>query len=173
MAEALAAKTAKETATLTPSRPENLFERANAMFEAISRRAYEIFEGDGRTLGHDLDNWFQAEEELLHPLHLDVTETNEAFELKAEVPGFNEKELQVHVEARRVAISGKREEKKEEKKGKTIRSETCSDRILRVVELPADVDTDRATATLKNGILELRLPKATPARSVRIETKAG
>jgi HSP20 family protein len=173
MAEAVTTVRAKEPTTLARVQTENIFERADAMFDAIARRAFELFEGDSHTFGRDVENWLQAEEELLHPLHLDLTETGEGFEVKAEVPGFTEKELQINVEARRVAISGKREEKKEEKKGKTIHSETCSDQIMRVVQLPADVDTEKATATLKNGILELHLPKAAPARSIRIETKAA
>ncbi len=174
MAEALTAvQTAKEPTSIKPARPENVFERANEMFNAISRRAYEFFDGDGHRFGRDLEHWFQAEKELLHPVHMNVSETGEAFEVKAEVPGFSEKELQINVEARRLAISGKRESKKEEKRGKTICSETCSDQIMRVVDLPADVETDKVTATLKNGVLDLHLPKAAKARSVRIETKTA
>lgn len=174
MAEAATAvQTAKEPTSIKPVRPENMFERANEMFNTIARRAYEIFDTNGHPFGRDLEHWFQAEKELLHPVHMDVSETGEAFEVKAEVPGFSEKELQINVEARRLAISGKRESKKEEKKGKTICSETCSDQIMRVVDLPADVETDKVTATLKNGVLELHLPKAAKARSVRIETKAA
>lgn len=174
MPEAMTAvQTVREPTSIRAARPDNLFERANAMFEAISRRAYDIFDSNGQTLGHHLEDWFQAEKELLHPVHLDVSETGDAFEVKAEVPGFSEKELQVNVEARRLAISGKRESKKEEKKGKTICSETCSDQIMRVIDLPADVDADKVTATLKSGVLELRLPKAAQPRSIRIESKTA
>ena len=92
-------------------------------------------------------------------------------ELKAEVPGFSEKELEVNLESRRLTISGKRETAKEEKKNKTVYSETCSNQILRVVDLPAEVETEKATAVLKNGVLELNLPKSTKARSIRVAPK--
>jgi HSP20 family molecular chaperone IbpA len=66
----------------------------------------------------------------------------------AEVPGFNDKELQVTAEAGRLTISGKRESSKKEKKSKTECSEPCSNEVLRVVELAAEVNTENVAATL-------------------------
>jgi HSP20 family protein len=132
------------------------------LYDKIASRAFEIYEDDGRLLGHDLADWFQAESEFLHPLHIEVSETPAAFSLRADVPGFTEKELKINVEPRRVTITGERETKKESSNKKTIYSETCSDQILRVVDLPAAVDTNKATTTVKDGVLELELPKAEP-----------
>jgi len=70
-------------------------------------------------------------------------------------------------------ISGKRETKKEEKKGETVYSESCSNQIMRLVDLPAEVETGKVTATLKNGVLELSLPKAAKARSIRVEPRVA
>jgi len=168
-----AVQIAKQPTSVTPIAPENLFERAEKMFDAISRRAYELFEGNGRMFGRELEDWFQAERELLHPVHVHVTESGDALEIKAEVPGFSEKELEINVEPRRLVISGKRESKKEEKKGKTVYSEACSDQIMRVIDLPAGVEAEKVTATLKNGVLQLNLPKSAKAHTVRIEPKAA
>ena len=174
MAEkAMAVQVAKEPTTPKPVTFENVFDRANAIFEAISRRAYEIFEGNGYVPGHDLDDWFQAEKELLHPAHVDVKESEDALSIRAEVPGFNEKELAINVVPGRLVISGRRETKKEEKKGKTVYSETCANQIMRVIELPAEVQAEKATATLKDGIVELNLPRAAKARTIPIESKAA
>jgi len=164
---------AKEPTALKAVAPARVFDRATAMFDAIAQRAYSIFENNGRSFGHELENWFQAETEFLHPVHIDVSESGDAVNIKAEVPGFSEKELEINVESNRLVISGKREAKKEEKKGKTVYSETCSDQILRVIELPAEVETEKVTATLKNGILSLELPKAAKARPVRVEPKVA
>lgn len=71
----------------------------NVLFDAISRRAYQIFEGSGHTSGHELDDWFQAEREFLHPVHIQVNEIEDALEIHAEVPGVSEKELEVSVRA--------------------------------------------------------------------------
>ena len=143
-------------------------------FEKITRRAFELFEGDGRSFGRDLEHWLKAERELLHPVCTELTESDETFTLRAEVPGFGEKDLEINAEPRCVVISGKRESaSKEEKKGKIIRSEMSSDQLLRVVELPAEIETDKITATLKDGMLTLGMPKAAKARTVRVKPTAA
>jgi HSP20 family protein len=152
---------------------ESLMDRINQACEAITRRAYEIFEANGRRLGRDLDDWFKAEMELLHPVHVSITESEDDLEVKAEVPGFNEKEIEVGVEPGRLTITGKRETRKEEKKGKAVYSELCSDQILRIVDLPTSVDTGKATAALKNGVLHLTLPKAARAKTIEVKSRAA
>ena len=121
MGETAAVKRAEEPTKVV--KYTTLFDQIDEMFNALARRAYEIFDGNGRLFGRDLDNWFQAERELLHPVALNITETDAAFTLKAEVPGFTEKELEVAVEPDRVTITGRRETSKEEKKGKTVFAE--------------------------------------------------
>jgi HSP20 family protein len=170
--KATAVQVAKQPTALKPF-ASDFFERASEILQEISRRAYEIFEGNGRTFGRDLEDWLQAERELLHAVHIHLSESGEALELKAEVPGFTEKELSISVEPRRLIITGKRETKKEETKGKTIYSETCANEILRVVALPIEVETEKVTATLKNGVLELSLPKAATAKSIKVEPRAA
>jgi HSP20 family protein len=174
MAEkATAVQLVKEPAEAKPTAVENVFDCMNHVFDAISRRAYEIFRSSGNSFGHELDDWFKAESEFLHPVHVHVVESGDALEVKAEVPGFNEKELQITAEPRRLLITGKRETKKKEKQARTLYSETCSDQIMRVIELPAEIETEKVTAVLKNGVLELTLPKAAKARTVRVEPKAA
>ncbi len=171
MGEATAMKRIEEP--IKPVKYTSLFDHMGDTFNALTRRAYQIFESNGRTFGRDLENWFQAERELLHHVPLNVTESDESFEVKAEVPGFNEKEIELGVEPRRLTITGKRESKKEEKKGKTLCAESCSDQILRIMDFPAEIETDKVTATLKNGVLDLTLPKAGKAQTQRIHPKAA
>ena len=171
MAEAAAVKRAEE-----PSKPikyGSVFDQIQDTFNAISCRAYEIFEGKGRTFGRDLEDWLQAERELVHPVHVSIEESDESITVKAEVPGFSEKELEIGVEPHRLTITGKRETKKEEKKGKIVCAECCSDQILRIVNLPADVQTDKVTATLKSGVLEFTMPKVVKGHTVRIHPKTA
>lgn len=171
MAETAAVKRADEPAK--PIKYASVFDQIQDTFNAISRRAYEIFEGNGRAFGRDLEHWFRAEQEIIHPVHVSIEESDDSLAVKAEVPGFTEKELEIGVEPRRLTITGKRETKKEEKKGKTVCAECCSDQILRIVSLPADVQTDKVTATLKNGVLEFTMPKAVKGHTVRIHPKAA
>ncbi len=90
------------------------------------------------------------------------------------MPGFNANELEVSLEPLRLTISGKRETSKEDKKkGKTIYEEQCSSELLRVIELPVEVDAVKSTARLKNGVLELSMPKAVQAKANRVDVKAA
>jgi len=166
-------KAREEPKAVAPTRAGSLIERMDEVFNAISRRAFDIFESDGRALGRALDNWLRAERELLHPVHINLAESGDALEIRAEVPGFSDKELEINVEPRRLTIAGKRETKKEERKGKTVYAEECCDQILRVVDLPAEVEADKATATLKNGVLELTLPKSAKSRGIRVQPKVA
>jgi HSP20 family protein len=153
--------------------PGDLLEQFDSIYDSIARRAFELFEGNGQWPGTDLADWFRAEAELLHPLHLEMRESDSSFTLEAELPGFTAKDLEINVEPRCLRIAGKRETKQQEKKGKVIRSERCADQILRALDLPADVDTSKVSASLKDGVLTIDLPKAAHAKSVRIEPKAS
>ena len=171
MGEAAAVRRVEEPAKIV--KHPSLFARMEETFNALTRRAYEIFNSNGRIFGRDLDNWLQAERELLHPVGLNITETDEAFTVKAEVPGFTEKEIEVAVEQGRLTITGQRESSKEKKKGKIVCAESRADQILRIVDFPCDVEAGKVTATLKNGVLELTVPKVPKAQPVRIRPKAA
>ena len=173
MSAQTAMQTAKSPVPAKQPATDEIFERMEKSYDAIARRAFEIFESNGKWFGHDLDDWFKAEAELLHPVHLEISETDENLTIRAEVPGFTADELTIDLDARRLTISGKHEAKEETKKGKTIYSERCANEILRVVDLPTEVDTSKATASLKDGILNLEVPKAAHAKSVRVQLKAA
>jgi HSP20 family protein len=149
------------SAGITPRfvEPQAISNRMNELNDTIARRAFELFEGDGRVDGRELDHWFRAESELLHPAHVRIRESDDAITIDAEVPGFAANELQVSLEPRRLTISGKKQSSSEEKRGKVLYSERCSSELLRSVELPVEVNASRATATLSNGVLELTAPK--------------
>ena len=162
---------AKETAPMKLLPASNLFDRIQDLSNSIARRAFEIFEGRGRADGYHLEDWFRAESELLHPVHLEIAESDDAVTVHAEVPGFSAKELDVGLEPCRLTISGKRETHEERRSKKTIYTEQCSSLIFRAINLPAEVDSSKVTATLKDGVLEIVMPKAAKAQKVRVEEK--
>jgi HSP20 family protein len=152
---------------------EKLFDEVKQITGRIRERAYAIFEERGRLFGREWSDWFQAEEEVLHPAYLTLFESPDSFTLQAEVPGFRADELEVSVEARRLTIAGHRESAKERKSEKTIFSERSSDRILRVVDLPADVDPEKVQATLKNGMLTITMARTAAAKKIRVEQRVA
>jgi HSP20 family protein len=115
---ATALQTAKTPVLVKQSTADDVFDRIQQTYNAIARRAFEIFDSNGRWLGHELEDWFRAESELLHPVHLEITETDDNLAVRAEVPGFSTKELKIDVEPRRLTIAGKHEAQEETKKGR-------------------------------------------------------
>ncbi len=170
---AIAVQPALSRPLVKETKTEPLLERMDRLYAAIARRAFELFERDGRVEGHHVDHWLEAERELLHPVHVRVEETGAEILVQAEVPGFNANEIEVNVEPNRLTITGKRESKEEKKKGDAVYTEACSDEIFRSVQLPSEVNTGKVTATLKNGILEVQLPKLEVKRPIAVEAKTA
>ncbi len=153
---------------MTPLKPftSDFLEKVKEINNSIARRAFEMFESNGQTVGRELEHWLKAETEVLHPIHLEMAESDEALTVRAEMPGFSAKDIEVRLEPRRLAIAGKRETQRERKTEKTIYSERCAGKVLRIVDLPVEVNPEKATATLKDGVLELAMRKAPSARRV-------
>jgi HSP20 family protein len=154
--------------------PRTLLDHMNEINNFVARRAFALFEQDGGLPGRDLDHWFKAEQELLHPVHVGITEADGTLTVKAEVPGFNAEDLQVSLEPGRLIIAGKKTNSYDNsKKGDTVYQERCSSEILRVIDLPAEVEASKTSATLKNGVLELMIPKAAEAKATRVAVRAA
>jgi len=80
----------------------------------------------------------------------------------------------VSLEPHRLTISGRRDSNKQsEKKGQVIYSEQCSSELLRIIDLPSEIDAAKTTATLKDGILQLDMPKGAQAIGTRVEVRAA
>jgi HSP20 family protein len=91
--------------------------------------------------------------------------------VRAEVPGFADNEIKIKVEPQRLVISGLSEKTAEEKKGQTLFSEFRSNKFCRELRLPAEVEPDKTTAVLRNGVLELVFAKAAESNPVAVEIK--
>lgn len=90
---------------------------------------------------------------------VDVSETDKEVEIKADVPGIEPDKVNVEVSDEDVRISGEYESKEEEK-GKThYRLERQSGSFERLIPLPSKVVSDKAKAEIKDGVLEVKMPK--------------
>ena len=152
---------------------EPFIEPAQEINDLILRRAYELFESSGFTHGHALEDWLRAESETLLQAPVEVTETETGFTIRADVPGFREKDLEVRVAPRSLCITGERQELSDQKEETTIYSERRSKHIFRVVGLPAEVDPDRVNATVSGGLLEIKLLKVGLGKKVPVLAKAA
>jgi HSP20 family protein len=103
---------------------------------------------------------------------LNVTQDDDAFYLRAEVPGIKPAEISVSALRNRVSISGRRELAREQEKVSYHRKERSEGTFNRTITLPAEVDADRVDARYSDGILTLTLPKAEQAKPRQIKVKA-
>lgn len=104
----------------------------------------------------------------------DVSESDREVEVTVELPGMDEKDVDVSVTDDLLTIRGeKKEEKKEERKGYHL-AERSYGSFYRTIPLPAGVDTGKAKAAFRKGVLTVTLPKSPEAqtRVKRIEVKS-
>jgi HSP20 family molecular chaperone IbpA len=133
----------------------DMLDSMNETNSLIAQRAYEIYQNRGGGHGFDRDDWFGAEQEVLHPLEIDRDVTESALRLTAQLRGFDAEDLEVAIGHRRAVIcgihSGTNQPANTSHKGT---------KVMRIVELPFDVDPVLATATLDRGMLEIVLPRS-------------
>jgi HSP20 family protein len=93
---------------------------------------------------------------------IDVSETDAAMQVTAELPGMDEKDIQLSIENDALVISGEKKNDVEEKGKNFHRVERSYGSFQRVIPLVSDVQEDKVEANFKNGVLNITLPK-TPA----------
>jgi HSP20 family protein len=104
---------------------------------------------------------------------VEVSETDEALEVKASLPGVKPEEVEVTVANDVLTIKAAHQEKTEEKKRDYYRREIRYGSFHRALSLPVSVDSDKAEASFENGILRLTLPKAEAVRPKQIKVGGG
>ena len=93
-------------------------------------------------------------------IKLDVSETEQAYSVKAELPGMKKDDIKVDIDGNRVTISAEIKRESEQKEGHTVvRSERYVGQQYRSFTLEQDVDDSKAVAKYQDGVLELTLPK--------------
>ncbi|MBZ5526217.1 MAG: Hsp20 family protein [Acidobacteriia bacterium] len=154
----------------SPKGPKDVFEQMTEWSNRIAKRAFEIFENNGFLSGRDLENWLAAERELLKPVAVEVKEKKDEFLVTAEVPGFEPKDLEIQIEGPRLVIKGKQDFTREEKnkEGAVVYTERKAKQLYRVIDLPGAVLDEKVEAEIKNGVLELKLPKAQKSTPIKI-----
>ncbi len=102
--------------------------------------------------------------------HIDLIERDDEVVIKAELPGVDKKDLDISLTANTVTIKGSTHHEEKEEKGNYYRCEISSGSYLRTLALPVEVEEDKAKATLKDGVLELILPKTEKAKKANKHT---
>jgi HSP20 family protein len=103
---------------------------------------------------------------------LDVAETKDAVVVTAEMPGVDPKDIEIVLTGDLLTLKGEKEKEAEEKEERHHRVERAYGAFLRTVRLPMAVDGSKVTATFKNGVLVVTLPKTPAAKGTTIPVKA-
>ena len=103
---------------------------------------------------------------------MDVSETKEALVVKAEVPGLDPKDIQISLQEQYLTIKGEKTRETTDKEERYHRVERFYGNFARSVRLPVGVDGSRVTASFKNGLLTVTLPKTVAAKGTTIPIKA-
>ena len=110
---------------------------------------------------------FEGQQDI--QMKLDVSEDDKAYSIHAEIPGVKKEDIHVSVDGSQVAISAEVKNEKDIKEGeKLLRSERYFGKVSRTFVLDQDVDEETAQAKYNDGILELRLPKRSSAKTKSI-----
>jgi HSP20 family protein len=94
---------------------------------------------------------------------VDVAETDKAIEVSAELPGIEEKDIEVSLSGDLLTIKGEKKAEKEERLLNYHISERAYGAFNRSIPLPAGIDADAVTAAFKNGVLTITIPKTQEA----------
>ena len=104
---------------------------------------------------------------------MDVAETDKDIEITAELPGLEEKDVQINVADNVLTIRGEKKAEKEEKEKNYRLVERSYGSFERSLELPKGVNLDAIKATIDKGVLKVTVPKPAPAQVKKVEVKTA
>lgn len=104
---------------------------------------------------------------------MDLVETDDAFVLKADLPGLDRDDVSIEIKDDVLTISGERKAEHTEKDDGYVRVERSFGSFARTLQLPDGVDPDAVKASFDKGVLEVRVPKPEERKAHRVEITAG
>jgi HSP20 family protein len=159
--------------TLPIKKTESIFNEMIKMQDRIMHRAYEIFQSNGRSLGRDLENWLDAERQLVWKPAIELTEKDNEFHVAVAVPGVDPKNLDIEVAPEYLLVKAEIHHEHNTDKGEVHACEFESGSFFRSVRFPKRIDPNKVKAEFKNGMLYLTAGVAQQAQLRRVEVKAS
>jgi HSP20 family protein len=143
-----------------------LWERLNAIADEIRRRAFSRFERRGQTNGWDLDDWIEAEREVVWSPATELVEGKKEFQARVALAGFDAKDVEVTATPEALIIEAEKTHTHDAKEGNVHFCEFSGKKLLRRIDLPRAIDFNKVTASLDNGILQVNAPKAAQSKQM-------
>ncbi len=132
-------------------------------FGAFQREMNKLF--DDFFGGFDLSPWAPAERRLAASFtpHIDISETDKEIKVSAELPGMDEKDVEVSLTRDTLTVKGEKKQETEDKGKDYYRTERSYGAFTRSIALPIEVDTEKVQANFNKGVLTITLPKTAKA----------
>ncbi len=130
--------------------------RRDDFFSGFERRMESLFD---QVFGPSLVTYVMPEDRGVFTPRLDIRETKKDYRIVSELPGMDEKNLDVSIEDGMLTISGEKKDEKEETEGNYYHVERSFGKFCRSISLPDMVDVDHIKSVYKNGLLTITLPK--------------
>jgi HSP20 family molecular chaperone IbpA len=146
--------------TSTNAALHRLRQLMKTVHDEIRHRAFRLFQQRGCEEGHELEDWLEAEREVLCSPACEMAETADEVRIHAALPACPVKNLQVDVLPNSITIEGKAVRSQHRNGEKIHFSEFGERRLLRQFDLPAQIDPCEVQATLDNGVLRIVARKA-------------
>ena len=162
--EKMSVRGKKKVGEIAPWRPADYLQERDRMFRDFSRGGLqELF---GSMLG-PMGPWMRPWSPLFEPPEVrepwtDLVDAGKEYRVHAEIPGVPKENLNITVAARSMEIEGEAKTDIEKEEEGFVHRERSYSKIHRSLAFPEEVIPDQAEATLKDGLLEVRIPKKTP-----------
>jgi Protein of unknown function (DUF2934) len=149
-------------------------EQARRVQEAVARRAYQIFERRGSASWHELEDWRQAEAELVRPCCSGRMSVDGTLWMGTDAAAFEKDTIEIWVAPHRLTVCGKPRAAKENAAPVTERSGSYPDggMIFHVIELSCEIDPSRVTAKTNDSSLDILLTKAGTKAELQVKAVA-
>jgi HSP20 family protein len=151
----------------------SIFDEMKALSERIRQRAFEIFERRGSGDGFAMDDWLNAERDLLQIPEAELIEQAGKFEVRVSAPGFNPGDFQVTALPDALIVKASSTHKHDESEGNVQFCEFGQKTLFRRFNLPEPIDLDKVTADLDKGVLHLTAPKAKQEAAQKVQSIAA
>lgn len=159
--------------TVPIRKSSSILDQMREIQDSILRRAYEIFEQNGSMLGSDLDNWTQAERELVWKPAFELCEKDGKFQLEAALAGIDAKDIDIDVTPEDIVLRASTQHQHKEPKGTVHYCEFQAGKMFRMIHLPKKINPDKVKAEFKNGLLRLTAEIAEEGRARKNKPQAA
>jgi HSP20 family molecular chaperone IbpA len=145
--------------------PPTLSERLRGIADKVRQRAFEVFQCRGCGDGRSLEDWLQAERDIIQSPEAELTEKDGKYRVRVVIPGFALEDIRVTATPTTLFVEAETRHEHEKTDEDVHFCEFGQKQIFRRLDLPSPINVDKVTATLDQGILQLTAPKAAESTS--------